>query len=80
MAAGTPVVAVSTPFVREVCGDAAYVVEPDAEALAEAISGVVRDEALAERLCDAGLARASKFSWERVAGHVLSGYVSALAT
>jgi glycosyltransferase involved in cell wall biosynthesis len=77
MAAGTPVVAVSAPFVREVCGDAAYVVEPDAEALARAIGCVVKGDAVARRLSDAGLAHAKNFSWDLVAERVLSSYASA---
>jgi len=76
MAAGTPVVAVSTPFVREVCGDAAYVVEPNADALARAAERVVGDDALSQRLSHAGLARAKRFSWNRVASKVLEAYVS----
>ena len=77
MAAGTPIVAVSTPFVREVCGDAVYLVEPDAEALAGAIALVGQDNALARRLSDAGLSRAEQYGWERVAHGVLSAYLSA---
>jgi glycosyltransferase involved in cell wall biosynthesis len=77
MAAGTPVVAVSTPFVREVCGDVAYLVEPDAEALARAIALVGQDDALARRLSDAGLSRAEQYSWERVAHTVMSAYLLA---
>jgi glycosyltransferase involved in cell wall biosynthesis len=76
MAAGTPVVAVSTPFVREVCADAAYLVERDVEALARATECVVADDALSQRLSHAGLARAKKFSWNRVASKVLEAYVS----
>jgi glycosyltransferase involved in cell wall biosynthesis len=77
MAAGTPVVAVSTTFVREVCGDAACLVEPEAEALARAIALVAQDDALARRLADAGLSRAEQYSWERVARGVLGAYLSA---
>ena len=77
MATGTPVVAVSTPFVREICGDAAYLVEPEAEALARAIALVGRDDTLARRLSDAGLSRAEQYSWERVAHGVLSAYLLA---
>lgn len=74
MAAGTPVVAVSTAFTREMCGDAAYLVEPDAEALTQAISRVLQDAGLARGLREAGLARAGNFSWDRVAHGVLSAY------
>ena len=80
MAAGTPVVAVSTPFVREVCGDAAYIVEPNAEALGRAIACVVEDDAMAKRLSDAGRARAKNFSWDRVAERVFSSYASVTTT
>jgi glycosyltransferase involved in cell wall biosynthesis len=80
MAAGTPVVAVSTPFVRELCGDAAYLVEPEAEALARAITLVGQDNALARRLSDAALERAKTFSWDRAAQRVLSSYELATTT
>jgi glycosyltransferase involved in cell wall biosynthesis len=80
MAAGTPVVAVSTPFVREVCRDAVWLVEPEAEALARAIALVGEDEALARHLSDSGLARAGQYSWERVARRVLSSYESVATT
>jgi glycosyltransferase involved in cell wall biosynthesis len=74
MAAGTPVVAVSTTFVREVCGDAACLVKPEAEALARAIALVGQDDALARRLSAAGQERAKTFSWDRAAQRVLSSY------
>jgi glycosyltransferase involved in cell wall biosynthesis len=77
MAAGTPVVAVSTPFVREVCGDAACLVEPEADALARAMALVGQDDDLAQKLSDAGLARAEQYSWERVARRVLGSYEAA---
>jgi len=68
---------VSTPFVREVCGDAVYLVEPEVEALARAITLVGQDNALARRLSDAGLSRAEQYSWERVAHGVMSAYLLA---
>jgi glycosyltransferase involved in cell wall biosynthesis len=74
MATGTPVVAVSTPFVREVCADAACLVKPEAEALARGIALVSQDDDLARQLSDAGLARAEQYSWERVARRVLGSY------
>ena len=78
MAVGTPVVAVSTQFVREVCGDAAYLVEPDGEALARAISLIVEDTALARRLSDAGLVHAEKFSWDQVAREAIGAYITSV--
>jgi glycosyltransferase involved in cell wall biosynthesis len=74
LAAGTPVVAVSEPFVGEVCGDAAYLVEPTVEALAEAIACVLLDSTIARSLSDVGRLRAEKYSWTRVADRVLSAY------
>ena len=74
LAAGTPVVATSTPFTREVCGEAARLVQPDVEALAEAIQDVVRDSTIALRLRELGLSRAENFSWDRVVDGVFSAY------
>ena len=78
MAAGTPVVAVRTPFVEEVCGDAALLVEPDAAALREAMTRVMTDEHLASELRAAGLARSAAFTWPAAAGRVVAAYRAAL--
>src|SRR4051795_1651482 len=61
MASGTPVVAANRGALPETCGDAALVVEPDefAEAALEAVDN--------QRLIDAGLERAARFTWERSA-------------
>jgi glycosyltransferase involved in cell wall biosynthesis len=77
MAAGTPVVAVSKPFVGELCGDAGYLVEPNVGALAEAITCVLQDSNVARGLSDAGRLQADKYSWDRVADAVLSAYALA---
>jgi glycosyltransferase involved in cell wall biosynthesis len=79
MAAGTPVVAVSTPFVREVCGGAALLVEGTPDALANALDRVIVDRDLARDLRAAGLARAARFTWKSSAATVLNAYASALA-
>jgi glycosyltransferase involved in cell wall biosynthesis len=63
MASGTPVVAADRGALPETCGDAALVVEP--EDFAEAAVKAVTTEA--ERLTQAGLARAARFTWERTA-------------
>src|SRR3954453_10216153 len=63
MASGTPVVAANRGALPEICGDAALVVEP--EDFAEAARKAVTTEA--ERLTQAGLARAARFTWERTA-------------
>jgi glycosyltransferase involved in cell wall biosynthesis len=72
------VVAVSTPFVREVCGDAALLAEASAPSLAEALCRVLDDEDLAERLRAAGRRRAVTFTWSAVASTVLAAYETAL--
>src|SRR3954447_1374420 len=63
MASGTPVVAANRGALPETCGDAALVVEP--EDFAEAAVAAVTTER--ERLTQAGLARAARFTWERTA-------------
>lgn len=68
MALGVPVVASAVSSVPEVCGDAALLVQPkDASAVAEAIGRAVTDQGLAERLREAGRARALQFTWEATA-------------
>jgi glycosyltransferase involved in cell wall biosynthesis len=70
MASGTPVVAAERGALPATCGDAALLVEPDPEPLAEAVQRVVTDDALRERLRSAGLARAAGFTWQRTAERV----------
>ena len=79
MASGTPVVAAARGALLETCGDAALLVEPDPEPLADALDQVMTDGALRERLRTAGLERASEFSWQRTAERVdelLSGLLA----
>jgi glycosyltransferase involved in cell wall biosynthesis len=78
MAAGTAVVAVSTPFVQEVCGDAALLVEASAPSLGEALCRLLDDGELAHDLRAAGRRRARTFTWNAVASAVLRAYTSAL--
>lgn len=74
MSAGTPVVAVRTPFVEEVCGDAMLAVENDAAALAEGVSRALTDEDLRVTLRSAGPERARAFSWPESADRLLTIY------
>lgn len=68
MACGTPVVASGIPALREVAGEAAYLVDPySPENMAEGINRVLTDEHLREDLKIRGLERARQFSWERCA-------------
>ena len=78
MATGTPVIAARRGALPEVTGGAALLVEPAAEALAEALATLLGDPGLRMRLRDAGLARTAAFSWERAATETLAVYREAL--
>lgn len=75
MAAGVPVVAANRGALPEVCGDAALLVEPTAEALADGILAVLED---GDALRAAGPARAAAFTWERAAAETLAVYEEAM--
>ena len=77
LAAGTPVVALASPFVQEICGDAALLVGNDPSELAAAIGCVRVDHELAEHLGREGLERACSFSWRATAERVLTAYADA---
>ena len=83
MAAQTPIVASDIPGYRQVAraGREALLVPPgDAGALAGALIRVLTDGALADRLVEAGDARAVEFSMERLAERYLELYAAALAS
>ncbi len=68
MACGTPVVAADIDALRETCGDAALLVDPDdPPAVADAVLRALTDEALRTELTAAGLGRARGLGWERAA-------------
>lgn len=69
MACGTPVVAVPDPALQEVAGDAA--VWADETGLADGIRRAVAER---ERLGEAGLERAKRFSWAATARRTLDVY------
>jgi glycosyltransferase involved in cell wall biosynthesis len=63
MAAGCPVIASDLPVIREVVGEAGVLVDPgDAEAWADALSRVLDDEPVRERLATAGRERAARYT------------------
>jgi len=74
MACGVPVVAARRGALPEVCADAALLVEPDADGLAEGLHRVLSDEELRQHLGSAGRRRAAAFSWERAADEHLALY------
>ena len=65
MACGTPVITANVSSLPEVVGDAALLVDPlDTAGLADAMTRVFTDDALAGDLTIRGLSRAKLFSWE----------------
>jgi glycosyltransferase involved in cell wall biosynthesis len=67
MASGTPVVVSNRGSLPEVVGDAGLVVEPQPEALADALELVLVDQDRAATLADAGYRRSRDFSWQATA-------------
>jgi glycosyltransferase involved in cell wall biosynthesis len=66
MACGCPVITSNAPACPEVVGDAALVVDPDdVDALADAMTTLVRSPSLRAQLGERGLARSAEFSWDR---------------
>jgi glycosyltransferase involved in cell wall biosynthesis len=80
MAAGLPVLASDTPALREVGGDAARYLPPDAPtAWASALAELADDPERRARHRALGLARAGAFSWERTARLTLDAHREARA-
>lgn len=79
MAHGTPVVTSTGTSTEELVADGAglAVAPTDADALADAISRVLRDPQLASRLAAAGRERAAEYSWARTAQLVVAAYAEA---
>ncbi len=66
MACGTPVITSNLSSLPEVAGDAALLINPySTSELAEAMATVLNDSSCRQQLKAAGLARASRFSWEK---------------
>ncbi len=74
MAHGVPVIASNRTAHPEVAGDAALLVEPTLEALADALTLLGMDENLRSSLADKGRSRAALFSWSRTAQSTLDTY------
>ena len=78
MTIGVPVVAANRGALPEVVGDAGLLVEPDAEALADAMTRILDDPALAQKLGGAGIERAKRFSWDASAARLVDVYRAAI--
>jgi glycosyltransferase involved in cell wall biosynthesis len=81
MAAGTPVLTARNSSLVEVAGDAAvFVDEPRLDALEEALTGLLTDAGLRERLAVRGKERARQFPWSRTAAQTMTTLASASST
>lgn len=79
MACGTPVICSSASSLPEVAGDAAVTVPPGSlRELADALTAVLTDSALFQKLAEAGPARAAQFTYENMARETLAVYDSLL--
>jgi glycosyltransferase involved in cell wall biosynthesis len=79
MASGTPVVACDIPVMREVCGDAAYLVPQDSERqMAAAILALLLQNPLREQMIQRGLGQATRYSYRKAAKETLSAYERAV--
>jgi glycosyltransferase involved in cell wall biosynthesis len=81
MRCGVPVITSNVSALPEVAGGAGLLVEPmNVEGLAEAMHRLLQDAALSAELCQLGLERAARFSWERTARETVSVYRRALSS
>jgi glycosyltransferase involved in cell wall biosynthesis len=75
MASGTPVIAASAASIPEVVGDAALLLDPHArDEWTQAIAALVPDHDRRARMREAGLRRASRFTWAHTARLTLDVY------
>jgi glycosyltransferase involved in cell wall biosynthesis len=75
MACGTPVVALKTPSLEEVIGDAGYMVEENSpEEFAEAVYNILSDVNKQRSMIENGFKRAQIFSWKKTASKTLEVY------
>lgn len=66
MQSGCPVITSNNSTLPEVCGDAAYYVNPNNEnEIAESIVDILSNDRLRKKLIQNGLQRAQKFTWEK---------------
>jgi glycosyltransferase involved in cell wall biosynthesis len=80
LACGTPTVTSNTSSPPEVVGEAALLVEPTEEtAIATAIERLLLDDPLRQRLRQASIHQAAKFSWQTAAKLTAETYARALA-
>jgi glycosyltransferase involved in cell wall biosynthesis len=77
---GTPVLTANSSSLPEITGDSALLVDPlDIAALAEGLQTITADQALRERLVQAGYANVRRFDWNKTADAVLHTLETAVA-
>jgi glycosyltransferase involved in cell wall biosynthesis len=75
MASGTPVISSATSSLPELVGNAGILVEPsDTNDLASALSRVMEDGSLRQRMSEDGIERAKLFTWQKTASETLDVY------
>ncbi len=80
MACGVPVVTTGSGSLKEIVGDAAYLVSDpvDARELGAAMISIIVDEKLASDLQSRGLIQAARFSWKKTVIETLQIYQQAM--
>ncbi len=80
MTVGVPIVASARGSLPEVVGDAGLLVEPEEEALADALERMVYDRRGAEEAAARAVARSRLFNWEASARILRQAYADAVAS
>ena len=79
MSLGVPVVQSNASCLPEICGDAALYFDPyDPKDMAAKLAKILGNERLRKQLSKKGLARAKRFSWEKMAKETLKVYEKVL--
>jgi glycosyltransferase involved in cell wall biosynthesis len=77
MSCGTPIVAANNSSIPEICGDAAMLVAAeDRDAIAAALTQLLTNSTLQEKLAARGHQRAAGFSWESCARETRALYTA----
>lgn len=79
MASGCPVVCSNQGSLPEIAGEAAELVEPEIDDLAQGMKKVLKDQKLRQSFSRLGLEQAKRFSWAKTARETLAVYQLALS-
>ncbi len=79
MKSGIAVLTSDRGSIPEVCGDAAYYINPDdVESIKDGVIQLMKDENLRQDLVKKGLIQSSKFNWEKTARETFNSYKKAI--